>query len=175
MYPCTCLSPFIMSYCRWVVIPLSFMTVYVSHCSYNLLVSPRGDVRMVSLMVNGYADIYKDNTRKHLRTHTMSNRRSIITTGLKLFCISVLLTKPALSTVAVKPKITAFKTQAITVNFTIGIVFCVDWHDIYTWLSTVCPANTCKDFMRLYEYAGWSESSLDLLVICRFCCALAHL
>ena len=35
----------------------------------------------------------------------------------------------------------------------------------YNWLSTMCPANTCKNFMKLYEYAGWSESSLDLLVI----------
>ena len=63
-------------------------------------------------MVNGYADIYKDNTRKHLRTHTMSKRRSIITTGLKLFRISMLSTESALSTVAVKPKITAFKTPS---------------------------------------------------------------
>ena len=23
----------------------------------------------------------------------------------------------------------------------------------------MCLANTCKDFMRLYEYAGWSEFS----------------
>ena len=67
---------------------------------------------MVSLMVNGYADIYKDNARKHLRTHTISNSRSIITTGLKLFRISMLSTEPALSTVAVKPKITAFKTPS---------------------------------------------------------------
>ena len=29
----------------------------------------------------------------------------------------------------------------------------------------MCLANACKDFMRLYEYAGWSESSLDLLAI----------
>ena len=29
----------------------------------------------------------------------------------------------------------------------------------------MCLANTHKDFMRLYEYADWSESSLDLLVI----------
>ena len=28
----------------------------------------------------------------------------------------------------------------------------------------MCSANTCKDFM-LYEYAGWSESSLGLLAI----------
>ena len=34
-----------------------------------------------------------------------------------------------------------------------------------TWLSTVCSANTCKDLMRIYGYAGWSESSLDLPVI----------
>ena len=112
MYPCTCMSPFIMSYCRRVVIPLSFTRVYTSHCSYSFLVGPRGDVNEVSLMVNGYADIYKDNTRKHLRTHTMSNRRSIITTGLKLFRISMLSTEPALSTVAVKSNITAFKTPS---------------------------------------------------------------
>ena len=49
------------------------------------------------------------------------------------------------------------------VNVTIGIVFCVDSHNSNTWLSTVCPANTCNDFMRLYEYAGRSESSLDLV------------
>ena len=96
--------PFIMSYCRRVLIPLSFTTVGASHCSYSLLVGPRGDVRVVSLMVNGYADIYKDNRRK----------------------IYMLSTEPALSTVAVKPKITSFKTGAITVNVTIGIVFCVD-------------------------------------------------
>ena len=41
----------------------------------------------------------------------MSNRRSIITTGLKLVRISMLSTEPALSTVAVKPKITPFKTS----------------------------------------------------------------
>ena len=108
MYPCTCMSPFIMSYCRRIVIPLSFTTVYASHCSYSLLVGPRGDVRVVSLMVHSYADIYKDTTRKHLRTHTMSNK-SIITTGLKLYRISMLSTEPALSTVVVKP---AFKTPS---------------------------------------------------------------
>ena len=113
MYPCTCMSMFNMSYCRRVVIlTLSFTTVFASHCSYSLLVGPRGDVRVVSLMVNGYADIYKDNTRKHLRTHTMSNRRSIIPTGLKLFRLSMLSTEPILSTVAIKPKITAFKTPS---------------------------------------------------------------
>ena len=67
---------------------------------------------VVYLMVIGYANIYKDNRRKHLRTHTMSNRRSIITTGLKLIRISMLSTEPALFTVAVKPKITAFKTPS---------------------------------------------------------------
>ena len=51
MYPCTCMSPFIMSYCRRVVI-LTFifhdgLRVY---CSYRLLVGPRGDVRAVSLI-----------------------------------------------------------------------------------------------------------------------------
>ena len=90
--------------------PLSFTTVDASHCSYSLLVDPSGDVGVVSLTVNGYADIYKANRRKHLRTHTMSNRRSIITTWLKLFRIFMLSTEPALSTVAVKPEITAFKT-----------------------------------------------------------------
>ena len=106
-----CLSPFIMSYCRRVVIPLSFTTVDALPCSYSLLVGPRGDVRVVSLMANGYADIYKYNRRKHLRTHTMSNRRSIITTGLKLFRISMLSAEPALSTVAVKPKIYGFENS----------------------------------------------------------------
>ena len=46
-------------------------TLYASHCSYSLLVGPRGDVRVVSLMVNDYADIYKDNTRKKIRKHTI--------------------------------------------------------------------------------------------------------
>ena len=37
MYPCTCKSPFIMSYCRPVVIlTFIFHTVYASHCSYSL-------------------------------------------------------------------------------------------------------------------------------------------
>ena len=47
-----CLSPFIMSYCRRVVIysPLSFTTGDASHCSYNLLVGPTGGVKVVSLM-----------------------------------------------------------------------------------------------------------------------------
>ena len=67
---------------------------------------------VVSLIVNGYADIYKDNSRKHLRTHTMSNRRRIITTGLKLFRISMLSTEPAVSAAAVNLKITAFKTPS---------------------------------------------------------------
>ena len=44
--------------------------------------------------------------------------------------------------------------------------------DSYTWLSTVCPANTCQDFMSM-------QAGLSLLWIylsfCRFCCALAHL
>ena len=74
-------------------------------------------------MVNDYEDIYKDTTRKHLRIHTMSNRRSIITTGLKLFRISMLSTEPALSTVTVKPKIMVSKLRAIMVNVTINVVF----------------------------------------------------
>ena len=123
-----CLSPFIMSHCRRVVIPLSFTTVDASHCSYSLLVGPIGDVRVISLMVNGYADIYKDNRRKYLRTHTLSDRRSIITTGLKLFRISLLSTEPALSTVAVKPKITAFKTPSNNGK-------CYYWYCISCWLT----------------------------------------
>ena len=86
---------------------------------------------MVSVMVNGYADIYKDNRRKHLRTHTMSNR-SIIITGLKLFCISVLSTELALFTVAVKPKITAFKTPSNNGK-------CYYWYCILRWLTWVIP------------------------------------
>ena len=36
--------------------------------SYSLLVGPGGrEVRMVSVMVHGYADIYKDNGRNHFR------------------------------------------------------------------------------------------------------------
>ena len=58
------------------------------------------------------------------------------------------------------------------VNVTIGIVFCVDWHDSYTWLSTVCPTNACKNFMS-------TQAGLSLLWIylsfCRFCCAPTHL
>ena len=105
-----------MSYCRRgdgvVIVTCIFHDGRTSHCSYSLLVSTRGDVKVVSLMVNGYADIYTDNRPKHLRTHTMSNSKSIITMGLKLFRISMLSTEPALSTVAVKPKIMAFKTQS---------------------------------------------------------------
>ena len=112
IHACVCLSPFIMSQCRRVVIPLSFTTIDASHCSYSLLVGPGGEVRVVSLVVNGYADIYKDNRQKYLRTHTVPNRRCIITTGLQLFRISMLSTEPALSTVAVKPKSMAFKTPS---------------------------------------------------------------
>ena len=67
-----CLSPFIMSHCRQVVI-----LIFIFHDGRRvslpiyLLVGPRGGVRVVSLMVNGYAYIYKDNRRKHLRTHTL--------------------------------------------------------------------------------------------------------
>ena len=159
IYPCTCmlvcLSPFIMSYCRRVVIPLSFTTVDASHCSYSLLVGPRGDVRVVSSMVTGYTDIYTDNRRKHMRTHIMSDRRSIITTGLKLVRISMLSTEPTLS----NRRLRLSKLRAIAVNVTISVSCCIDWYASYTWLSAVCPANTCK------EFAGWPESSLDLLVI----------
>ena len=81
MYPCMCMLVSI----YYVILT----TVDASHCLYSLLVGPRGDVRVVSLMVNGYADIYKDNRWKHLRTHTISNGRCIITMGLKLYRISV--------------------------------------------------------------------------------------
>ena len=84
-------------------------------------------------MVNGYADIHKDNRRKYLRTHTMSNRRSIITTGLKLFRISMLSIEQALSTVAVKPKIMAFKTPSNNGN-------CYYWYCVFTLIDmTVIP------------------------------------
>ena len=112
MYPCTCMSPFVMSYCRRVVITHLYLSRWSTRLTVHIAFWLAQDVRVVSLMVNGYADIYKDNTRKHLRTGTMSNRRSIITTGLKLFHISMLLTEPALSTVAVKSKITKFKSPS---------------------------------------------------------------
>ena len=40
---------------------------WTPQCSYSLLVGPRGEVRVVSLMLNSYADIYKDNRQNHLR------------------------------------------------------------------------------------------------------------
>ena len=40
---------------------------WTPQCSYSLLVVPWGGVRVVSLMVNGYADSYKLNRRNHLR------------------------------------------------------------------------------------------------------------
>ena len=156
-----------MSYGRRVVIPLSFTTVDASQCSYSLLVGPGGDLRVAYLVVNGYENIYKDNTRKHLRTHTMSNRRSIITTGLNYFAYLCCRSNRHCPQWLSNRILRLSKLRAITVNVTtcIGIVFCVDYHDSYTWLSTVCPANICKDIMRLYEYVGWSESSLDLLFV----------
>ena len=52
---------------------------------------------------------------------------------------------------------------------------CYYWYCIlcwYTWLSAVCLANTCKDFMS-------TQGGLSLLwiylIFCRFCCAPAHL
>ena len=74
MYPCTCML--VSTY--YVILQKSSSThIYHSRrstrdewtpqCSYSLLVGPRGEVRVVSLMVNGYADIYKDNRRNHLR------------------------------------------------------------------------------------------------------------
>ena len=126
MYPRTCM---LVSVYYVTLQTNSYTHLYLSRWSTSLtvLVGPRGAVRVVSLMVNGYADIYKDNRRKHLRTHTMSNRRSIITTGLKLFRISMLSIEPALSAVAVKPKITAFKTS--------NNGKCYYWYCILRWLT----------------------------------------
>ena len=147
----------------------------------------------------------------------MSNRRSIITTGLQLFRISMLLTEPALSTVAVKPKIMAFKTPSNNGK-------CYYWYCILRWFTwqlylashrvgwlcwgltsqstifqscrdgaiaswvinqyfwgvkclaqghnTECPANTWKDFMKLYEYAScmsllWIYLSFVGFAVCR--------
>ena len=64
MYPCTCML--VSAY--YVVLQMSSSTH--GQCMTNgqfsvhiisLLVWPRGEVRVVSVMVNGYADIYKDN------------------------------------------------------------------------------------------------------------------
>ena len=74
MYPCTCM----LVCAHYVILQMSRSTrIYLSQrstrdewkpqCSYSLLVGPRGDERVISLMVNGYADIYKDNRRNHLR------------------------------------------------------------------------------------------------------------
>ena len=41
--------------------------------SYRLLVGPRGEVMVVSLIMNGYANIYKPNRRNHLG-HKYGNR-----------------------------------------------------------------------------------------------------
>ena len=40
----------------------------------------------------------------------------------------------------------------------------------YTWLPTVCLANTCKDFMRLYEYACWPVFSGSTCHFVGFAC-----
>ena len=47
---------------------------WTPQCSYSLLVGPRGEVRVVSLMVNGYAD--KDNRRNHLVQLLMSQKHA---------------------------------------------------------------------------------------------------
>ena len=73
-YPCTCIL--ISAY--FVILQMSGSTrIYLSRrstrdewtpqCSYSLLVGPGGEVRVVSLIVNGYADIYMDKGRNHLR------------------------------------------------------------------------------------------------------------
>ena len=74
MYPCMRLL--VSAY--YVILQMSSSThIYLSRrstrdewtpqCSCSLLVGPRGQVRVVSLVVNGYADIFKDNRRNHLR------------------------------------------------------------------------------------------------------------
>ena len=73
MYPCTCMlvSDYYlilqMSSCTRIYLSRrSTRDEWIPQCSYtySLLVGPRGEVRVVSLMVNGYAEIYKDNRKK---------------------------------------------------------------------------------------------------------------
>ena len=73
-------------------------------------------------------DSQSDSLPTALGGPTMSNRRSIITTRLKLFRISMLSNEPALSTVAVKPKIVAFKTPSNNGK-------CYYWYCILRWLT----------------------------------------
>ena len=127
---------------------------------------------MGSLIVNGYADIYKDNRWKHLRTHTMSNRRSIITTGLKLFCISVL-TEPALSTVNY---CYGFQNSEQLWQLLLSVLYfaLID--------MTVIPGHP-HSVQQIHVKTLWgfmsTQAGLSLLWInlsfCRFCCAPAHL
>ena len=74
MYPCTCM----LAFAYYVIVQTSSSThIYLSRrstrdewthqCSYGLLVDPRREVRVLSLMVNSYADIYKDHRQNHLR------------------------------------------------------------------------------------------------------------
>ena len=153
-----CFSSFIMS---------SFTTVDASHCSYSLLVGPRGDIRVVSLMVNGYAP--RTSTRvidKNIWEHIQCQIKTVSSSwGYNYFAYLCCRPNQHCPQWLSVRRLWLSKLRAITVNVTVGIVFCVDWHDSYTWPSTMYPANTCKDFMRLYEDTGWSESSLGLLVI----------
>ena len=71
----------------------------------------------------------------------------------------MLSTEPALSTVAVKPKIAAFKSPSNNAK-------CYYWYVILCWLTwelyLAIHSMSSKYMLRLYEYAGWSESSLGL-------------
>ena len=163
MYPCMCLLVSV----YYVILQTSSNThLYLSrrltrHCSYSLSVGPREDIRVVSLMVNGYADIYKDNRQKHLRTHRQCQIEGVSSPwGLNYFAYLCCRPNWHCPQQLTNRRLRLSKVRAITVNVTMRIVFFVDWHDSYTWLSTVCPANTCKDFMSMQV-----ESSLDLLVI----------
>ena len=65
------MSPLII--CRWIVAlniylsRLSTLNEWTHQCSYSLLVGPRGEVRVLSLIVNGHADVFKDSRQNHLR------------------------------------------------------------------------------------------------------------
>ena len=155
VYPCTCMLVSI----YYVILQTSSNThLYLSRqsqCSYSLLVSPRGGIRVVYLMVNGYA--------------SMSNRRSIITTGLKLFHISKNCCRPNwhcpqwLS----NPRLRHSKLQAITVNVTIGIVRILCW---LTWqLYLAFHSMSSKYMLRHYE-ALWVRNLVWVFSVstCRF-------
>ena len=100
-----------------------------------------------------------------------SSNRSVITTGLKLFRISMLSTEPALSTVAVKPKM-AFKTSSNNGK-------CYYWYCILRWLTWVIPGYPqCVQQIHLWGFMS-TQAGLsllwDYLSFCRVCCAPVHL